>query len=151
MQNNFLAALASYEEAAAKVIQTKKEIALPENQQKIGEIALGVIAKNAPALHKFEKMSARHKELAIKVDELYKQMTALQKSLNGKNHYRYKVNKPAIPRLEPPEVAASAISGNEQYAAVVARANENDDTKRWALMSNLAKDEEMSKRMYNDI
>jgi len=131
--------------------ELEKELALPENQQKLGEIALGVIAKNAPALRKFEKMSARHKELSAKVEELYKQMTALQQSLKGRNHFRYKVNKPAIPNLEPPEVAADAIAGNEKYATVTARVNEKDDTKNWALMSNLAKDEESSKRVYFDL
>ena len=131
--------------------ELEKELALPENQQKLGEIALGVIAKNAPALRKFEKMSARHKELSAKVEELYKQMTALQQSLKGRNHFRYKVNKPAIPNLEPPEVAADAIAGNEKYATVTARVNEKDDTKNWALMSNLAKDEESSKRVYLDL
>ncbi len=128
-----------------------QELAKPSVQEKIQEVTIGVTNKNAPALHKYEKISARQQELVDKVDELYKQMKALQLSLKGKDHYRYKVNKPAIPHHEPPEVAAGAVAGNEHFAQVTARAHESDDTKSWALMSNLAKEEEMAKRLYSEI
>ena len=155
LQDKYLAKKSEIRNFRAEINSAEKnliqELAKPNIQKKISDVTIGVIHKNAPALNKYRKIFARQRELTGKVDKLYKQMLALQKAIKGKTHFRYKVNKNALPHHEPPEIAAGAIAGDEHFAQVTARTNEKDDTKNWALMSNLAKEEELAKQMYNEI
>lgn len=130
--------------------------------EKIKAIALGIVRKNAPYKSRYEVLNAKLKYATDQKNKSGKQLQVVKDLVkkDPKNQMAYRVEKGKIPEdktpLAPnpndqPGIIAEALLGNGQYTPVVARSRDDDDKgmhKNWTLLSELAKEEEMSKNLY---
>ena len=129
------------------------QIDAPPGKEKIKEIVLGVMRKNAPYQKRYDALKARLDRATERMNRAKVQMDALAKAVKtDRNDVRcYKIAAPEKVK-DRPGIIAEAVSGNEHYASLVATMrDDNSALKTWSLMSDAAKEEEENKRMYRDL
>ena len=129
------------------------QIDAPQGKEKIKEIALGIMRKNAPYQKRYDALKARLDRATERMNRAKVQMDALAKVVKTDRNdvRRYKIAAPEKVK-DRPGIIAEAVSGNEHYASLVATMrDDNSALKTWSLMSDAAKEEEANKRMYRDL
>ena len=129
------------------------QIDAPQGKEKIKEIALGIMRKNAPYQKRYDALKARLDRATERMNRAKVQMDALAKAVKTDRNdvRRYKIAAPKKIK-DRPGIIAEAVSGNEHYASLVATMrDDNSALKTWSLMSDAAKEEEANKRMYRDL
>ena len=129
------------------------QIDAPQGKEKIKEIALGIMRKNAPYQKRYDALKARLDRATERMNRAKVQMDALAKAVKTDRNdmRRYKIAAPEKVK-DRPGIIAEAVSGNEHYASLVATMrDDNSALKTWSLMSDAAKEEEANKRMYRDL
>ena len=128
---------------------------LPDSQQKIEEIAAGILRKNFKHVRRLEEVEARAKELTLRMNRAKTQMLVLKELLDReKSSTRYKVLLPDVSSKEKAaSLIADAILREPQAVQLVARSTGNnlEMEKDWELMSELDKDEFINKKIVREL
>ena len=121
-------------------------------EKKIGQIAVGILTKNRPAVLRVKKLAARIEALQKASATNGERISAVGKAAaSGSPTARYKVVMPPSPnrggggtvapsKLEQAQTIANSIL-HPQYAALIAKSDKDELIGRWNLVSNMEKDE----------
>ena len=127
-----------------------------ESQEKIQDIATGILRKNFKFVRRLEETESRLKLLSQRIKHAKKQMVALKSQLSMDNrHTCYKVvssdNSSSSESLA--SIIADAILREPDAVPLVARSVDNDSrfNKDWVWLSEFDKDEIMIKKIVRDL
>ena len=121
-------------------------------EKKIGQIAVGILTKNRPAVLRVKKLAARIEALQKASATNGERISAVGKAAaSGSPAARYKVVMPPSPnrggggtvapsKLEQAQTIANSIL-HPQYAALIAKSDKDELIGSWNLVSNMEKDE----------
>lgn len=129
---------------------------LPESQEKIQDIATGILRKNFKFVRRLEETESRLKHLAQRINHAKKQMDALKSQLSFDNrHTCYKVVSSDIPSSSDSlaSIIADAILREPDAVQCVARFDGDylEMEKSWQLMSVFDKAEFIRKKIIRDL
>ena len=127
---------------------------LTESKKKINVIATGILRKNFKFVQKLEDTENRLKQLSERLKHTKKQMVVLQSRLStDKRTIFYKVTSPNISSQSAVSLIADAILNDPKAVQLVARSSGNnlELEKTWELMSELDKDELISKKIMRNL
>ena len=129
---------------------------LPESQEKIQEIATGILRKNFKFVRRLEETETRLKQLSQRIKHAKKQMEALKSQLAIDNcHTCYKVvsadHSSSAESLG--SIIADAVLGEGYAVSLVARCNGDnlEMEKNWELMSEFEKYELVRKKILREL
>jgi len=128
--------------------------AFPDSKKKIDVIAVGILRKNLKFVQKLEEVDNHLKQLSERLKHTKEQMEGLQARLSTDKHITYyKVNSPSISVKSIASLIADAILNDPQAVQLVARFSGNtlEMEKNWELMSELDKDELISKKILRNL
>ena len=129
---------------------------LRESQEKIQDIATGILRKNFKFVRRLEETESRLKHLAQRINHAKKQMDALKSQLSFDNrHTCYKVVSSDVPSSSDSlaSIIADAILREPDAVQCVARFNGDylEMEKSWQLMSVFDKAEFIRKKIIRDL
>ena len=144
---------------AAEQLRLNSLLQKSDSQEKINEIAAGILRKNAKFVNQYEQAVIRSKELAQNLKHANEQMKILKIHVNiDKPRTCYRLNKSSTDKSKQSNNAIASIIADallrEDYAVqLVARSNGNnlELEKNWDLISDLEKDELETKELLRDI
>ena len=155
IERNEADVMATRQALAVKRQDLEKTIALPAAQKKIHSITLAILRSHSREQKQYDRAVTQLTAVMRKLKVAQAQMNAMQaaykKDTGGR--YRYRVEKDRLPKSMPmtkdfdrPGFIMRAIMGDEPAAVAVGRMDNGDGTSKiWALMTDLAKEEEYNK------
>ena len=129
---------------------------LPDSQEKIQDIATGILRKNFKFVRRLEETESRLKLLSQRTNHAKKQMDALKSQLSIDNrHTYYKVvsSDHSSSSESLASIIADAILREPSAVPLVARSIDNDSRldKDWVWLSEFDKDAIMIKKIIRDL
>ena len=140
---------AEYQQAMKKLDDREafldKRCGTVEAAAKIREIAAGILRKNAPAQSAYQQLKTRIEEAEVALTnhkETHRRLIGAARQ-DSRSHYRVQIP-PSVPIMFTPErrtsIIAAALSGNEKFAQLVARAKP-DEPDEWRYLSETEKED----------
>jgi hypothetical protein len=127
---------------------------MPDSKQKIELIAAGILRKNFKFVQKLEETDNTLKQLAEKIKHTKEQMDILQTRLALEKYTTfYKVNSSNRSKNSIASLIADAILNDPQAVQLVARSSGNnlEMEKNWELMSDIERDDLISKKIVRNL
>lgn len=137
--------------------ELEKICQLPESQEKIQDIATGILRKNFKFVGKMEETESRLKQLSQRINHAKQQMDALKSQLSiDHRHTCYKVvssDHSSSSTESLASIIADAILREPNTVPLVARSDNNDSrlNKDWVWLSDFDKDVLMIKKILRDL
>jgi len=140
----------SFDYKAARLEQLCR---LPDSQEKIQDIATGILRKNFKFVRRLDETESRLKQLSQRINHSKQQLDALKLQLKIDNrHTCYKVIS-SDNSSSAASIIADAILREPSAVQLVARSYDNnlEMEKSWELMSEFDKDELVKKKILREL